>query len=269
MDWQTKMNNVLDYIEKNLIDEIKLETIAKIAGCSVWEFQRLFSFVAHISLGEYIRGRKLDLAAREIQGSEEKIIDIGLKYGYDSPAAFSRAFSRQYGVSPSSARSAGVTLTPYPKITFQIIDEERVENMETKNNLQIYGDRGYYVKENEPIYVCRNMDETIGWFRDVLGWFGSVIARDENGAGVYGGVHDYPTELVVAHTFPIAGFQLNKGEPSSKGLVGFIHVKGLERLRQYVLKNGWQQITEIQAMPYGVSECFITTIDGCTIGFFE
>ena len=268
MDWQTKMNHALNYIEENLTDEIKLDIAAQIVGCSVWEFQRLFSFVTHTSLGEYIRGRKLALAANDIQTSDEKIINIGNKYGYESPAAFSRAFGRQYGVSPSSARGAGVTLTPYPKIIFQIINEERVDYMETKSNLQIYGDRGYYVKENEPIYVCKDMDKTIGWFRDVLGWFGSVIARDDNGAGVYGGVHDYPTELVVAHTFPIAGFQLNKGEPS-KGLVGFIHVKGLERLRQYVLKNDWQQITEIQKMPYGVSECFITTIDGCIIGFCE
>ncbi|MCL2707844.1 MAG: helix-turn-helix domain-containing protein [Defluviitaleaceae bacterium] len=268
MDWQTKMNKALDYIEENLACEIKLENAARFMGCSVWEFQRLFSFVTHTSLGEYIRGRKLAQAANDIQTGDEKIIEIGIKYGYESPAAFARAFGRQYGVSPSSARKTGTTLTPYHKLTFQNTGDEGSKNMEAKSNLQIYGERGYYVKENEPIYVCLNMDETIGWFRDVLGWFGSVIARDENGAGVYGGVHDYPTELVVAHTFPIAGFQLSKGEPH-RGLVGFIHVKGLDRLRQYVLRNGWRRITEIIAMPYGVSECHITTIDGCTIGFCE
>jgi len=63
MDWQTKMNNALDYIEENLAGEIKLDIAAKFAGCSVWEFQRLFPFVTHTSLCEYIRGRKLALAA--------------------------------------------------------------------------------------------------------------------------------------------------------------------------------------------------------------
>ncbi|MCL2461865.1 MAG: hypothetical protein FWF44_04305 [Defluviitaleaceae bacterium] len=139
--------------------------------------------------------------------------------------------------------------------------------MEAKNNLQIYIDRGYYVRENEPIYVCRDMDKTIGWFRDVLGWFGGVLARDENGEGVYGGVSDYPPELAMTRAFPV-GFQLGKGEPV-KGMVGFIHVNGLARLREYVLNNAWRQISEIQAMPYGVSECYVTTIDGSVIGFCE
>lgn len=268
MDWQTKMNNALDYIEKNLADEIKLETAAKFAGCSVWEFQRLFSFVAHISLGEYIRGRKLDLAARDIQGSEDKIIDIGLKYGYDSPAAFSRAFSRQYGVSPSSARGAGITLTPYPKVTFQIINEERTDNMNAKNDMQAYSERGYYVKENAPVYFTPDMEKTCAWFRDVLGWYGDIAGRSSDGTAEYGCVFDYPGELIVSGLTPFRGIHLFRGE-ASKGVVGFIMVKGLEKFRQFVLKNGWQKISEIKPQHWDAKECSITTIDGCIIRVFE
>ena len=232
MDWQTKMNNALDYIEKNLAGEIKPEAAAKIAGCSSWEFQRLFSFVAHISLGEYVRGRRLDLAAKEIQGGEDKITDIGLNYGYDSPAAFSRAFSRQYGVSPSSARGAGITLKPYPRITFQNINEERIENMSEKNDMQAYSERGYYVKENAPVYFTPDLDKTCEWFRDVLGWYGDIAARSEDGTAIYGCVTDYPGELVIAGLAPYRGFHLFRGEPSN-GVVGFIMVQGLERFRAF------------------------------------
>ncbi|MCL2284738.1 MAG: helix-turn-helix domain-containing protein, partial [Firmicutes bacterium] len=118
MDWQTKMNKAVSYIEENLTGEIKSEVIAKMIGYSAWEFQRMFSFVTDTSLGEYIRSRRLAIAAYDIQTSDKKIIDIALKYGYDSSAAFSRAFSRQFGISPSSARNEGVKLEPYPKITF-------------------------------------------------------------------------------------------------------------------------------------------------------
>jgi len=268
MDWQTKMNNALDYIENNLADEIKLDTAAKFVGCSVWEFQRLFSFVAHIPLGEYIRGRKLDLAARDIQTGNEKIIDVALKYGYDSPAAFSRAFGRQYGVSPSSARGAGVTLTPYPPITFQTIHEERADNMQAKNDMQAYSERGYYVRENAPVYYTPDMEKTCAWFRDVLGWYGDVVARRDDGTAEYGCVFDYPGELIVAGLTPFRGIHMFRGE-ASKGVVGFIYMKGLERFRQFVLKNGWQKITEIEAQPWGANECRITTIDGSIIRFFE
>ena len=119
------MNQALNYIDEHLTGEIELNSAARFTGCSAWEFQRLFSFVTHTSLDEYIRGRRLALAADDIQNGGEKIIDISMEYGYDSPAAFSRAFGRQYGVSPLSARSAGVTLTPYPRITFQNLNEER------------------------------------------------------------------------------------------------------------------------------------------------
>jgi len=268
MDWQTKMNNALDYIEKNLADEIKLEIAAKFVGCSVWEFQRLFSFVAHISLGEYIRRRKLDLAARDIQSSEDKITDIGLKYGYDSPAAFSRAFSRQYGVSPSAARDVSATLLPYSKMIFPIIHEKGVENMNTKNDMQTYSERGYYVKENAPVYFTPDIENTCAWFRDVLGWYGDIAGRSSDGTAEYGCVFDYPGELIVSGLTPFRGIHLFRGE-ASEGVVGFIMVQGLDKFRRFVLKNGWQKISVIKPRHWGANECSVTTIDGCTIRVFE
>lgn len=268
MDWQSKMNQALEYIEENLTDEINLSTAAKFAGCSVWEFQRLFSFVTHTSLGEYIRGRKLALAADDILSSDEKIIDIALKYGYESPAAFSRAFNRQYGVSPSSARGAGVALMPYPKITFHNNYEERADYMETKNDMQSYSERGYYVKENAPVYFTPDMEKTCKWFRDVLGWYGDIAGRSSDGTAEYGCVFDYPGELIVSGLTPFRGIHLFRGEAST-GVVGFIMVQGLERFRRFVLDNGWQDISKIETQPWGAYECRVTTIDGCVIRFFE
>ena len=268
MDWQSKMNQALNYIEENLTGEIKLETAARFVNCSVWEFQRLFSFVMHTSLGEYIRGRKLALAASDVQTTEAKIIDIALKYGYDSPAAFSRAFGRQYGISPSSARNVGVTLAPYPKITFQVISEERDGNMKIKNDMQAYSERGYYVKENAPVYFTPDMDKTCEWFRDILGWYGDIAGRSSDGTAEYGCVFDYPGELIVSGLTLFRGIHLFRGE-ASKGVVGFIMVQGLEKFRQFVLTNGWEQISKIEPQPWGANECCVTTIDGCVLRFFE
>jgi AraC family transcriptional regulator len=262
------MNHALDYIEENLTGEIKLETAARFMGCSIWEFQRLFSFVTHTSLGEYIRGRKLAFAANDIQTSDEKIIDIGMRYGYDSPAAFTRAFNRQYGLSPTSVRNEGVKLSPYPRITFQTINEERIDCMKTKNDMQAYSERGYYVKENAPIYFTPDMEKTCTWFRDVLGWYGDICGRSEDGTPLYGCVFDYPGELIASGLTPFRGIHMFIGN-ASDGVVGFIHIQGLEKFRQFVLRNGWQQISEIEPQGWGANECRVTTIDGCVIRFFE
>jgi len=266
MDWQTKMNDAVNYIEENLAGDIMLDVAARIAGRSVWEFQRMFSFVAYTSLGDYIRGRRLVLAAKDIQTSGAKIIDIALKYGYDSPAAFSRAFNRQFGVSPSLARNEGVKLKPYPKITFQTTyNEEGIDSMEAKNDMQAYSERGYYVKENAPIYFTADMEKTSAWFRDILGWYGGIVAAS---GGAYGCVFDYPGELIVSGLTPFRGIHLFNGEPS-RGIVGFINVQGLEIFRRFVLANGWDQITEIEPQPWGAKECCVTTIDGSVLRFFE
>ena len=225
------------------------------------------SFATHTPLGEYIRNRKLALAAEDLQNGTERVIDIAQKYGYDSHAAFTRAFSRRYRMSPSSARDDGVKLPPYPKITFPN-KQERAEPMETKNDLQSYGERGYYVKENAPVYFTPDMEKTCAWFREVLGWYGDIAGRTENGIAEYGCVFDYPGELIISGLTPFRGIHLFRGAPV-KGVAGFIMVQGLEKLRQFVLNNGWRQITDIQPQGWGANECQITTIDGSIIRFFE
>jgi AraC-like DNA-binding protein/SAM-dependent methyltransferase len=120
MDWQKCMNQALDYIENNLSCDIDYYEVAKIMNCSEWEFRRIFSFLAQIPLSEYIRRRRLVIAAKDIKNGE-KIIDVALRYGYDSQAAFSRAFSRFHGIAPSLARDEGVALKTFPRLTFKLI----------------------------------------------------------------------------------------------------------------------------------------------------
>lgn len=131
MDWLSGMNQAIDYIEDNLDGDISYYEAAKYVYCSEYEFQRIFSFMAKVTLAEYIRKRKLTLAACDIQMGKEKITDIAIKYGYDSPAAFSRAFSNQHGTTPTSARNEGVVLKSYPRISFKFVIQGR-DKMEYK-----------------------------------------------------------------------------------------------------------------------------------------
>ena len=120
MDWLEKMNGALDYIENNLTGEIDAAEAAKRACCSTFNFQRMFSFMADVSLAEYIRRRRLSMAAMELLTTEEKVIDIALKYGYESPVSFARAFQSVHGVNPSEVRKKGIKIKAYPRITFEI-----------------------------------------------------------------------------------------------------------------------------------------------------
>jgi AraC family transcriptional regulator len=262
LDWRKGMDNAIDYIESNITGEIDLDIAAGSVSCSTWEFQRIFAFLAHVPPGEYIRRRKLTLAARDIRAENTKIIDVALKYGYESPAAFTRAFSKLFGITPSSARGGGVDLTAYPRITFESIEKERLIKMTE------FSERGYVVRENGPVYFTRDMEKTVKWFEDVLGWFGDVAGRDEKGRPVYGCVFDYPSEVAVAHLTPFRGFHLFTGEPV-KGIVGFLMIEGLDAFHKLVKKNGWNQITDISPQSWGARECKVTTPDGSVLRFFE
>ena len=120
MEWLKKLSAAIDYIENNLDSNLSYEEAAQIACCSVFYFQRIFSYVAGISLSEYIRRRRMTQAAFELQRTDAKVIDVALKYGYTSPTSFNRAFQSVHNISPAAAKNMGSTLNAYPAIHFSV-----------------------------------------------------------------------------------------------------------------------------------------------------
>lgn len=121
MEWIERLNKAINYIEEHITEEIDYDQTAAVACCSTYHFQRMFAYMANVSLSEYIRRRRMTRAAVDLQGSEEKIIDVALKYGYTSPTAFNRAFKSIHGVAPSLVKAGGVELRAYPPISFKIM----------------------------------------------------------------------------------------------------------------------------------------------------
>ena len=120
MEWIEGLNKAISYIEEHLTEEISYDELARIACCSAYHFQRMFAYMAGVPLSEYIRRRRMSLAAADLQSGEGKIIDIGMKYGYTSPTAFNRAFQSVHGMAPSMAKKGGAPMKAYPPISFKI-----------------------------------------------------------------------------------------------------------------------------------------------------
>ena len=115
-----KINEVIEYVEKNITDEITCSELARIAALSDYEFRRVFSFITGIPVAEYIRRRKLSLAAEEIKSGVSSISQIGAKYGYGSASSFCRAFKEMFSVSPQEAKDSSVRLNVFLKPRFEL-----------------------------------------------------------------------------------------------------------------------------------------------------
>ena len=120
MEVLTQLNRAMAYIEAHIDGDLTLAQVAGVTSYSTYHFGRLFYYVAGMPLSEYIRKRKLSLAAIRLKSGGERVIDLAVAYGYDSADSFSRAFFKQHGVTPSAARQPGVNLTIFPPLTFQI-----------------------------------------------------------------------------------------------------------------------------------------------------
>ena len=142
MDWIDKLNDAMAYIEAHLTDSIDLEQLGRIACCSAYHFQRMFSYMAGVPLSEYVRRRKMSLAAVDLQERNMKIIDVSGKYGYNSPTAFNRAFQSVHGIAPSAVRAEGASIKSFPAITFKITVkgvEEMNYRIESREAFRIVG----------------------------------------------------------------------------------------------------------------------------------
>jgi AraC family transcriptional regulator len=121
MDWQDRMEAALGYLEDNLYGAADLAEAARAANCSVFHFYRMFEVITGAGPGEYLRRRRLSEAAMALSsGGAEKVLDLALRFGYESPDAFSRAFRREFGCLPSDARKGGAALHSYPKLSFSV-----------------------------------------------------------------------------------------------------------------------------------------------------
>ncbi len=140
MNTLVQWNDAMAYIEKNLMFDIEPSQISRISGCSEYHFRRMFSFLAGMPLGEYIRRRRLSVAGLILQKESVKVIDLALQLGYESPEAFSKAFQVMHGVTPSQAKKANTELKVLPPMTFQLTIKGGLEM-----NYRVVEKDGFYI----------------------------------------------------------------------------------------------------------------------------
>ena len=111
---------VINYIEEHLEDNIDMKKIEQLAKVSEYNFQKIFSILSGLTLGDYIRKRRLSKSLYDLRETDEKIIDIAFKYGYSSSESYSRAFQQLFNISPSKARKEQLELTIFPKLSIRV-----------------------------------------------------------------------------------------------------------------------------------------------------
>lgn len=122
MEWMAIIGSSIQYIEAHITDSLTVEEVARAVSVSPFYFQKGFALLCGFTVSEYIRNRRLALAGNDLAATDERVIDIALKYGYDSPDSFTKAFARFHGVTPTAVRRDGVLLKSFAplKIRFSL-----------------------------------------------------------------------------------------------------------------------------------------------------
>lgn len=142
MEWLKRMSDAVEFMEKTMEEPFDAAAIARVACSSTFHFQRMFHMLTGVTVAEYVRKRKLTLAAQELAVTKSKVLDIALKYGYDTPESFAKAFRRAHGISPSAAREPGAGLKAYPRISFHLSlkgDQEMDYKIVEREAFQVVG----------------------------------------------------------------------------------------------------------------------------------
>jgi AraC-like DNA-binding protein len=169
MEWIKRMEKILDYIEEHLTELIDFDEIAKLACCSNYNFQRVFSFCMEIPLAEYIRNRRMSVAADELRTSDIRILDIAVKYGYDSQEAFSRAFMKFHGVTPKQTRNAHVKLSVCPKATLFYKENKKPMNNQASSYILERKPTGELLRNKAPSPITLNFPVSMWSYMEYIG----------------------------------------------------------------------------------------------------
>ncbi len=186
MNWTKIIEDAIDYIERNITEDLTVGRIAGEVNTSAFYFQRGFSMLCGYTVGEYVRMRRLSIAGEELLSSDRKVIDIAMKYGYDSPDSFTRAFTRFHGSTPTDVRRGGAMLKSFAPLHIKLtLDggstmEYRIEK---KPAFKVMGVAKNFSYENANVEVPQFWNEAFlqAVERPVMGMYG--VCFDEEMAG--------------------------------------------------------------------------------------
>lgn len=216
MDWINGMRCAIEYMEEHMSEEISYEDVAKQACVSVFHFQRVFGILCGITVGEYIRNRRLTMAGEELAATNCRVIDVAMKYGYDSPDSFTKAFIRFHGIRPSSAKEHGAVLRAYAPLhikyslegggimDYRIEEKEALKLIGMKRTFQF--DDAY---QNIPMFWEEFFKK--GYGKEICGCFGVCIeesAKEKTFTYMIADLYDGEKEVRDEFTL----YEIPKGE---------------------------------------------------------
>ena len=216
MDWINGMRCAIEYMEEHMSEEISYEDVAKQACVSVFHFQRVFGILCGITVGEYIRNRRLTMAGEELAATNCRVIDVAMKYGYDSPDSFTKAFIRFHGIRPSSAKGHGAVLRAYAPLhikyslegggimDYRIEEKEALKLIGMKRTFQF--DDAY---QNIPMFWEEFFKK--GYGKEICGCFGVCIeesAKEKTFTYMIADLYDGEKEVRDEFTL----YEIPKGE---------------------------------------------------------
>ncbi|MDD3334360.1 MAG: AraC family transcriptional regulator [Eubacteriales bacterium] len=213
--WIDGIQNALEYIEEHLLEELDVRDVAAQAYVSAFHFQRVFSVLCGFTVGEYIRNRRLSLAAQELSATDGRVIDVALAYGYESPDSFTRAFTRFHGISPSAAKEKGAKLRSFAPLHIQIsLEGARMLEYKIveKPSFTVMGLSRTFSNETSYSEIPKFWQEKMERYPDFAAMYG--VCMDSNGkdftyliAGNYIPWEDVPegftTETIPAGTWAV------------------------------------------------------------------
>jgi len=271
VDWIDGISEAINYIEDNLTDDLTMDEIAKRAFVSPFYFQKGFAMLCGFTVGEYIRQRRLALAGSELVSSDARIIDIALKYGYDSPDSFTKAFTRFHGATPTAVRRDGAMIKAFASLRIKFIleggytmDYKIIE----KDPFAVIGASKVFKYETAKVEIPAFWNEHYRTGKDkaVCGMYGLCIDEGTGGdefeyliADDYDPAMEIPegfvTRTIPAHTWAV--FACRGPAPESlQDANEKIFSEWLPNCRDYEIAAGYnvEMYTDVAAYPKGIRD---------------